>query len=119
MYKIKSTVGEVKELCLLYFKHRKNTVKNRRVKYIHEHINDRNIFGRKKFKSTRDVVKYMKETEGRFYGTIWADFWIKGSRCVEETSSLYAAAKNLPDDREIWLQEDMSFLFGYKDRQST
>ena len=113
MYKIKSTVGEVKELCLLYLKQRKNIVKNRRVKYIREHLNDRNIFYQKKFKSVKDVVRYMKKT-GALFGTIWSDLWIKGSLWETQVKELYSNIEYLPNNREIWLQEDMSFLFGYK-----
>lgn len=115
MYKIKSTIGEVKELCKAYLKERKIIVKNRRVKYIHEHINDRNIFGRKKYKSVKDVIRYMKKT-GDLFGTIWSDMFLTGSYWDIEVTNLFHYTKNLPEAREIWLQEEMSFLFMYKDK---
>lgn len=118
MYKIKSTVGEVKELCKAYLKHRKEIIKNRRVKYIHKHIDDKNIFCKKKFKSIKDVIRHMKNTSDLF-GTIWSDLWIKGSLWETQVKELYSNIEYLPNNREIWLQEEMSFLFGYKDRQST
>lgn len=116
MYKIKSTVGEVRALCKAYSKERKAVVKNRRVKYIHEHINDKTFFGKKKFKSVKDVIRYMKKT-GDLFGTIWSDIWVRGCRWENEVKDLYVYCKNLLDDREIWLQEDMSFLFMYKENR--
>lgn len=113
MYKIKSTVGEVKEICVKYLKRRKEVVKKRRVEYIHNIIADKTIFGKPKFKSVRDVVRYMKRTSGT-WGTIWSDLNIRGSYWGDNVKNLYTYCKNLPEDREIWLQEDMSFLFQYK-----
>lgn len=117
MYKIKSTVGEVRELCKTYLKERKSVVKNRRVKYIHEHINDKNFFGRKKFKSVKDVVRYMKNTYPELFLniSIWDYKELKGSKWTNCTKDLLEVISNLPDDREIWLQEDMGFLFTYKE----
>ena len=69
MYKIQSNVGEVKQCCKAFLLQRKEIVKNRRVQYIHEHINDKNIFGRKKYKSVKDVIRYMKKN--RRY--VWYD----------------------------------------------
>lgn len=115
VYKIKSTVGEVKELCKAYAKERKCVVKNRRVKYIHEHISDKYLyFFGKKFKSVKDVIRYMKKT-GDLFGTIWSDIWVRGSIWENDVMDLYVYCNNLPEDREIWLQEDMSFLFMYKE----
>lgn len=113
MYKIKSTVGEVKDLCKAYLKERKVVVKNRRVKYIHEHINDKDFFGRKKYKSVKDVIRYMKKT-GDLFGTIWGGMFLTGSYWHTQVTDLYIYTKNLPEDREIWLQEEMNFLFRYK-----
>lgn len=114
MYKIKSTAGEVKVLCKAYLKEFKANVKNRRVQYIHEHINDKDIFGRKKYNSVKDVIRYMKTTRGTSLDSIWGDFSVQGSFWRDKANNLYKNVNKLPDSREIWLEEGLSFLFGYK-----
>jgi len=114
MYKIKSTVGEVRNLCIAYMENRKFVVKSRRVKYIHEHINDKNIFGKNRYKSVKDVIRYMKKHEDAF-GTIWTNCWERGCYWEGSIANLLNSIKNLPKDREIWLQE-LSFLFKYKEK---
>lgn len=114
MYKIKSTVGEVKELCKLSLKHRKEIVKDRLVERIHLHLNSKNIFGKKKFKTIRQVIKYMKENNHNSMFTEWEWLEWKGSHWEHITRDLLDKISSLPNDREIWLQEEMSFLFMYK-----
>ena len=97
-----------------YLLHRKEIVKNRRVKYIHEHINDTNFFGRKKYKSVKNVIRYMKKT-GDMFGTIWSDLWIKGSRWESEAKDLLQRVEFLPDNRIVYLSEDMAFILTYKE----
>lgn len=116
MYKIKSSVGEVRNLCIAYMENRKFVVKSRRVEYIHKHINDKNIFGKNRYKSVKDVIRYMKKTE-ELFGTIWTYCWVSGSYWEKSITDLFNSIKNLPDDREIWLQEELSFLFKYKEKE--
>lgn len=114
MYKIKSTVGEVKELCIAYLKRRKEYVKNRRVQWIHNNIDNRNFLGMKKFKSVKDVIHHMKNTQDT-WGTIWSDLSVRGSAWESDVIDLFDNIEHLPDNREIWLQQGMSFLFKYKE----
>lgn len=114
MYKIKSNAGEVKELCSAFLRHRKEKIKKARVDYIHMHLNDKNFFGKRKYKSVKDVIRYMKTT-GDFFGTIWYDFSVRGDYWSAKVKDLYDYCKYLPSTREVWLNEDMSFLFTYKD----
>lgn len=113
MYKIKSSVGELRVLCSKYINWRKEIVKNRRVKFIHEIINDKTFFGNRKYNSVKDVIRYMKTTRD-MWGTVWSDLSIRGSGWVSNTKDLLKNISNLPDEREVWLTEEMSFLFEYK-----
>lgn len=114
MYKIQSNVGEIKQCCKAFLLHRKEIVKNRRVKYIHEHLNDRNIFGKKKYKSVKDVVRYMKK-EIDLFDNIWVNLWFRGSHWESEANDLLQSIKHLPDERIIYLTEDMVFILSYKE----
>ena len=49
------------------------------------------------------------------FGTIWSDLWVRGSRWESEAKDLLQRVEFLPDNRIVYLSEDISFILTYKE----